>query len=171
MPTLTPVESIQSRILLLRGHKVIIDADLAQLYGVSTKRLNQQVKRNKTRFPVEFAFRLTSQEKEEVVTNCNHLKDLKFSPNLPLAFTEHGALMVSSILNTQIAAKVGIFIVQAFIKLRDFLANHQGMAYSIQALEAKIETHDQHIQSLWGAMEELSKSPEEKHPHVEGFRK
>ena len=106
-----------------------------------------------------------------MVTKCNHLHDLKFSPVLPLAFTEHGALMVSSILNTPIAVKTGIFIVQAFVKLRDFLASHQELAYSMKVLESKIESHDQHIQSLWGAMEELSKNSDEELPRVEGFKK
>jgi len=171
MTSLIPIENIHSRILLIRGQKIIIDADLAQLYGVTTKRLNQQVKRNKARFPAEFVIRLTDQEKAEVVTNCNHLKDLKYSPTLPHAFTEHGALMVFSVLNTPIAIRTGIFIVKAFVKLREFLASHQEIAYSVQELEARIESHDRHIRSLWDAIDELSNLPEEKFPLVEGFKK
>jgi len=87
--------NIGSLILTVRGHKVILDADLARLYGVATKALNQAVKRNKARFPADFAFRLTREETAEVVTNCDHLHRLKFSPNLPYAFTEHGALMTA----------------------------------------------------------------------------
>ena len=86
---------IESLILTIRGRKVMIDADLAAVYGVTTKRLNEQVKRNADRFPEDFLFRLTAKEKEEVVANCDHLAQLKFSPKLPMAFTEHGAIMAA----------------------------------------------------------------------------
>lgn len=94
--------AIESRILLIRGQKVMLDSDLAKLYGVSTKRLNEQVKRNQKRFPADFMFKLTAKEKAEVVANCDHLSRLRFSPVLPNAFTEHGALMAASVLNTWI---------------------------------------------------------------------
>ncbi|OVE77840.1 hypothetical protein BVX98_01755 [bacterium F11] len=169
MSKLIPVENVQSRILLLRGQKVIVDADLALLYGVSTKRLNEQVKRNLPRFPDDFLIQLTSQEKEEVVANCDHLQNLKFSSGLPYAFTEHGALMVSSILNTHKAIEMGIFIIRAFVSLREFLLNHQKLAYKLAESEMRIENHDQNIQSLWSAIEELKREPEEKLPKVKGF--
>jgi hypothetical protein len=89
---IVPVERIESRILLVRGQKVMLDSDLAELYGVSTKRLNEQAKRNWDRFPTDFMFKLTAKEKAEVVANCDHLQKLKFSPGLPHAFTEHGAI-------------------------------------------------------------------------------
>ncbi len=92
-----PAERIDTRILAIRGHKVMIDADLAELYGVTTKRLNQQVRRNIERFPEDFMFELRPADKAEVVSNCIHLARLKFSPAAPLAFTEHGALMAASI--------------------------------------------------------------------------
>ena len=95
-----PNERIEKSILLIRGKKVMIDADLAALYGVTTKQLNQQVKRNAVRFPPDFAFQLTLEEKAEVVTNCDRLNKLKFSPYLPFAFTEHGALMLANVLNS-----------------------------------------------------------------------
>jgi len=88
---LVPVERVEKTILLVRGQKVILDADLAKLYGVTTKWLNQQVKRNSDRFPEDFMFRFTQEEKDEVVANCNHLYRFRFSPALPHAFTEHGA--------------------------------------------------------------------------------
>ena len=88
-----PDERIEKTILLIRGQKVIIDADLAELYGVTTKRLNEQVRRNRSRFPEDFIFQLTTEEKSEVVANCDHLSKLKFSKTLPYAFTEHGAIM------------------------------------------------------------------------------
>ena len=90
---LVPVERIEKAILVLRGQKIMLDSDLAELYGVATKVLNQAVKRNRDRFPEDFMFQLTAEEKDEVVTNCDHLKRLKFSPVLPFAFTEHGAIM------------------------------------------------------------------------------
>ena len=99
MSALVPRKRIEQTILLIRGHRVMLDADLAHLYGVTTKRLNEQVKRNRNRFPADFMFQLTSKEKAEVVANCDHLTKLKFSPAKPLAFTEHGAVMVASVLN------------------------------------------------------------------------
>ncbi|MGD0012332.1 MAG: ORF6N domain-containing protein [Terriglobia bacterium] len=103
-----PVERIEHAILLIRGQRVMLDADLARLYGVSTKRLNEQVKRNRDRLPEDFMFQLTPDEKAEVVANCDHLQRLKFSPALPYAFTEHGAIMVASVLNTSRAIEVSV---------------------------------------------------------------
>ena len=97
--SVVPVGKIENRILLIKGEKVIIDADLAEFYGVPTKRLNEQVKRNKDRFPDDFMFQLYSDEKAEVVANCDHLENLKYSRVLPYAFTEHGAIMAAGVLN------------------------------------------------------------------------
>ena len=119
--SIMPVERIESSILIIRGHKVILDADMAVLYGVTTKRLNEQVKRNRDRFPEEFMFQLTEREKGEVVANCDHLKLLKFSPNLPYAFTEHGAIMLATVLNSPVAVQTSIQIVKAFVRLRRML--------------------------------------------------
>jgi hypothetical protein len=101
MKELIPLEVIERSILLIRGQRVMLDADLAGLYGVSTKRLNEQVRRNRDRFPGDFMFQLTANEKAEVVANCDHLSKLRFSPVLPNAFTEHGAIMAASVLNPQ----------------------------------------------------------------------
>ena len=98
--SLVKIERVEQRILLFRGQRVMLDADLAVLYGVPTKRLNEQVKRNQSRFPSDFMFRLTVREKAEVVANCDHLARLKYSPSLPYDFTEHGALMLASMLNS-----------------------------------------------------------------------
>ena len=95
-----PLEIIEQKILVIRGEKIMIDADLAELYGVTTKTLNQAVRRNEARFPSDFMFKLTNAEKNEVVTNCDHLKILKFSHQLPYAFTEHGVAMLSSVLRS-----------------------------------------------------------------------
>jgi hypothetical protein len=110
------MERIERSILLIRGVKVILDADLAQLYGVSTKAFNQAVKRNRDRFPDDFTFRLTKEEKGEVVTNCDHLQRLRFSSVLPVAFTEHGAIMAATVLNSDRAIKLSVFVVRAFLK-------------------------------------------------------
>ena len=96
MTDIIPLETIERRILLIRGHKVMIDADLADIYGVTTKRLNEQVKRNRDRFPEDFMMQLTEKEKAEVVASCDHLKKLKYSPALPNVFTEHGAIMIAT---------------------------------------------------------------------------
>jgi hypothetical protein len=101
MKELIPLEVIERSILLIRGERVMLDAGLAGLHGVSTKRLNEQVRRNRDRFPGDFMFQLTANEKAEVVANCDHLAKLRFSPVLPNAFTEHGAIMAASVLNLQ----------------------------------------------------------------------
>jgi hypothetical protein len=110
MPRNRPIATL---ILRLRGSNVLIDADLAAIYGVSTKALNQAVTRNIERFPADFAFRLTPKEKTEVVTNCDHLATLKFSPVLPQAFTEHGAIMAATVLNSPEAVSMSIYVVRA----------------------------------------------------------
>ena len=109
---LPPVERIENRILIIRGQKVMIDADLAELYGVPTKALNQAVKRNSERFPADFMYQLSAEEKAEVVTNCDHLARLKFSRSLPFAFTEHGAIQAANVLGSprKIMGSVPFFI-------------------------------------------------------------
>lgn len=101
---------VESLIHVIRNQRVIVDADLAKLYGVATKRLNEQVKRNLNRFPTDFMFQLSSIEKEEVVANCDHLKALKFSKALPQVFTEHGVLMAANVLNSPKAAEMSVFV-------------------------------------------------------------
>src|SRR5882762_193106 len=122
--TLVPIELVQRVILLIRRERVILDADLAALYSVSTKRLNEQVKRNRSRFPADFMFQLTADEKAEVVANCDHLRRLKFSPNLPYVFTEHGTIMAANVLNSERAVEASVEIVRAFVRLRQLLASN-----------------------------------------------
>lgn len=150
--SLIPPDRIAQRILLIRGQKVILDADLAELYGVRTKVLNQAVKRNVERFPPDFVFQLTREEKAEVVTNCDHLRGLRFSPTLPHAFTEHGALMAAGILNTRRAVQVSIFVVRAFVQLRHMLATHHELARKMDNLERRLQGHDEQIQALVAAI-------------------
>ncbi len=137
--TLIPIDRIESSILLLRGQKVMLDSDLAELYAVPTKALNQAVKRNKERFPDDFMFQLTRDEKTKVVTNCDRLKRLKFSSTLPYVFTEHGAVMLASVLSSPVAVDVSIQIVKTFIRLRELLASNKELAKKIEELEKKYD--------------------------------
>jgi len=158
MPSIkTPIQigKIQQRILLIRGEKVIIDSDLADVYGVTTKALNQAVRRNRDRFPTDFAFRLTKQEKDEVVTICDHLENLKFSPVNPRAFTEHGAIMAASILNSPKAIDVSVFVVRAFVKLRESIQGQQELTKKLAEMERKLTAHDQQIQVVFEAIRQL----------------
>jgi len=151
---------INHRILIIREQKVMIDADLAELYGVSTKRFNEQVKRNSDRFPGDFVFQLTPEEKEEVVAICDHLKKLKFSHSLPYAFTEHGVAMLSSILNSKQAILMNIFIVRAFIKMRESLDNHRELAMKIREIELRqIQDHSM-IENVHEVVKHLLHKPD-----------
>ena len=132
-----PVEAIVNKIIVLRGEKVLLDRDLAELYEVPTKVLNQAVKRNERRFPADFMFRLTKQEKKELVTNCDRFRTLKHSSALPRAFTEQGVAMLSSVLNSDRAVDVNITIMRAFVKLREMLASHKDLIRKIAELEKK----------------------------------
>ena len=154
-------EDIASRILVIRGHRVMIDADLAELYGVPTKRLNEQVRRNSDRF-ADFFFQLTAIERSEVVANCDHLAKLKFSPTLPYAFTEHGALMAASVLNTPRAIEVGRYVVQAFVQQRELLAAHKDLAGKLTELERKYAAHDQAIAGIIATIRQMMTPPETK---------
>jgi hypothetical protein len=161
-----PEEYIESRIILIRGHKIIIDADLAMLYGVPTKRLNEQVKRNRSRFPDDFMFQLTKEEKAKVVANCDHLAKLKFTAALPYAFTEHGAIMAASVLNSQKAIDISIFVVRAFVKLRQLLLTHTDLARKLNALEKK---YDSQFKMVFEAIRQLMVPPNIKKRRI-GFK-
>ena len=152
------VGTIQQRILLIRGQKVIVDADLAQAYGVTTKALNQAIRRNKDRFPRDFMFQLTREEKLEVVTNCDHLQQLKFSRVNPHVFTEHGAIMAASVLNSPKAVEVSVFVVRAFVQLREVISGHRELAHKIAQLERKLGDHDDQIIVMVEAIKHLMNS-------------
>jgi hypothetical protein len=128
-------DSIGYRIVLIRGQKVIIDADLAALYGVPTKAFNQAIKRNRSRFPSDFMFQLTMREKSEVVTNCDHLRRLKFSRTRPYAFTEHGAIQAANALNSKRAVEMSIYVVRAFVRVREVVAAHKELTVKLDRLE------------------------------------
>ena len=149
------INEIEQSILMIRGEKVILDTDLAKFYGVATKRLNEQVKRNKSRFPKDFLFQLTSQEKSEVVAKCDHLANLKYSKTAPFAFTEHGALMAASVLNTNRAVEMSVFVVRGFVRLRQAFAGQKELTAKLGQLELKVSKHDKQILSLIQAIKQL----------------
>jgi len=170
MPNLVLTEVIGQKIYLIRGHKVMIDADLAILYGVKTKRLNEQVKRNVKRFPADFMFQLTRQEKDKLVANCDQFKQLKHSTVPPYAFTEQGVAMLSTVLNSERAVQVNIAIMRAFVKLRQILSTHKELAHKLKELEQKTEKHDTEIQAIFEAIRQLMKPPEQSKRRI-GFHK
>ena len=154
---IVPVGKIEQRILLIRGEKVIVDTDLAEFYGVPTKRLNEQVKRNKARFPDDFMFQLSAKEKTEVVANCDHLSKLKYSKALPYAFTEHGSIMAASVLNSKRAVEVSVYIVRAFVKIRRMMAENKELSRKIVQIERHLAEHDEQIIELIKAIKQLLK--------------
>jgi len=161
--------TIDERILFIRGEKVLIDSDLAELYGVPTKRLNEQVKRNKERFPPDFMFQLTPEEKDEILENQSHLSSLKYSKTLPYAFTEHGSIMAASVLNSSRAIEVSVFIVRAFLKLRKIITEHKDLAGRITRTEKRLAEHDDKILSMVNLMKQMTKtSTTRKKPRI-GF--
>ncbi|NQT35450.1 ORF6N domain-containing protein [bacterium] len=167
--SIIPSERIESRILLIRGKKVMLDTDLAELYGVQTKVLNQAVKRNIGRFPTDFLFKLTKEEKHELVTNCDRFALLKHSTVMPNAFTEHGAIMAASVLNSKRAIAVSVFVVRAFVKLREMVATTRELEVKFKELEGRIESHDEQIQTLFTAIRQLMTPPEPEKKVKMGF--
>ncbi len=161
-----PVERIERGIFVLRGMRVMLDTDLAELYGVPTKALNQAVKRNAERFPADFMFQLTEPEKQQVVTTCDHLRKLKFSPTLPYAFTEHGAVMLASVLNSPTAVQASLHVVRAFVRLRQLLASHAELAKRVEALEKK---YDRRFRVVFEAVKQLMAPDRKKPPRKMGF--
>lgn len=170
MPEIIPYENIKTKIYLIRGQKVMIDRDLARLYGVDTKVLNQAVKRNRKRFPDAFIFRLTKAEKDYLVTICDHLEELKYSYQPPYAFTEHGVAMLSSVLNSRRAIEINITIINTFIKMRDFALNYKALAEKINELEAGHKKHDKKIVEILAALRLMAVSEENGTKEEIGFK-
>lgn len=161
-----PVDRVESAIIFVRSEKVILDSDLARLYGVSTKRLNEQVRRNSARFPGGFMFQLTRAEKAEVVANCDHLKSLKFSSTLPYAFTEYGAIMAASVLNSERAIRTSVQVVRAFVALRAMLVSNVELSHKLNELEKK---YDRQFKIVFDAIRQLMTPPPTKTKPI-GFR-
>jgi hypothetical protein len=162
-------ETITHKILLIRGQRVMMDADLAELYGVSTRALNQAVKRNIFRFPPDFMFKLTEEEKSEVVTICDNLHKIRFFRGLPHVFTEHGAVMLASVLNSERAVEMSLAVIRVFVKLREMLSAHKELAVKIRELEGKTERHDEDIRAIFDAIRELMAPPPEPPNRPIGF--
>lgn len=161
---------IERRIFLVRGQRVMIDHDLAILYGVKTKYLNQQVDRNKERFPEKFMFRLESWERDELVAICNRFAKLKHSSSMPRAFTEHGVSMLASVLRGDIAVKISITIIETFIRLKEVFSASKELGDKLRELELKVEGHDRHIRALFEAIRALMPAPEDASVRKIGFR-
>lgn len=155
-----PIEAVAQRILVIRGRQVMLDADLALLYGVETRTLVQAVKRNPLRFPPDFMFQLSAEEWAALRSQNVTSKGRGGRRYAPYAFTEHGALMLSSVLNSATAAEVGLHIVRTFVRLREALASHKELAAKLEELERKVGSHDQAIASLMTAIRQLMEKPE-----------
>lgn len=155
---LVPIEHIAQSVLALRGQRVLLDHDLAVLYGVETRRLNEQVRRNRERFPADFIFELTAAEfanlKSQFATSSWGGRRKR-----PLAFTEHGAIMAATVLNSPRAVEMTIYIVRAFLQLRDLLASNRQLAEKFAQLERQVSTHDQAIVGILKAIRELMHPP------------
>lgn len=152
---------VESRIFALREHKAILDNDLAELYGVSVKRLNEQVKRNRDRFPADFMFQLTTKEYEALRSQNATSKDGRGGRRyLPYAFTEHGAIMAATVLNSERAVEMSILVVRAFVRLREMVSSNQQIVSKLDELEYRLEKHDADIQELIEAIKELMIPPD-----------
>jgi hypothetical protein len=161
MKELMPVEMIEKKILMIRGEKVMLDADLAEIYGVTTKRLNEQVKRNADRFPIDFAFQLTSEELESLKVLSNELNRSQFATGsqkhrdprfLPWVFTEHGAIMAATVLNSKQAVAMSVYVVRTFIRLRQMLSTHKDLARKLADMEKK---YDSQFKVVFDAIRQL----------------
>jgi hypothetical protein len=152
-------QEIENRIFTIRGHQVIIDRDLAELYGVETKVLNQAVKRNVIRFPKEFRFQIDNLEKDKLVTNCDRFRNLKHSSSNPFAFTEQGVAMLSAVLRSEIAVKVSIQIIQAFVSMRKLLQDNQLIISRLDRVEFKQLETEQKFDKIFKALESKDQIP------------
>jgi phage regulator Rha-like protein len=165
-------EAIISKIYLIRGQKVMIDRDLAELYGVETKQLKRQVKRNIDRFPDDFMFELNDEEFQEWrsqfgTSNEGDKMGLRYAPYV---FTEQGVAMLSSVLNSERAIKVNIQIMRIYTKMREMLMTNQEILLKLEQLERKVTGHDENIQLIFEALKELLNPPQEPRPRI-GFRR
>lgn len=156
---IVPSQKIESAILLIRGHRVMLDADIARLYAVTTKRLNEQVKRNRDRFPADFMFQLTLDEakslRSQSATSNRPRGGRRYRP---YAFTEHGAIMLASMLNSRRAVEASVYVVRAFVKLREVLSTRKDLARKLAELEKRLEGHDEEIMALFKAIVELTEA-------------
>ena len=189
MPELvSSTEHIQNRILILREQRVIMDTDLAALYGVTTKRLNEQIKRNAKKFPEDFVFQLSREEAEKLRRGASQRADdnndvLNRSQNatgsqrhrdprfLPYAFTEHGAIQAANVLNSEAATTMSVAVVRAFVGLRALIVNHKALSSKLAELDARIGTHDKQLAAIVEAIRQLTCPPDPRHNRKIGFHR
>lgn len=146
-------ENLKAKIFTIRGVQVMLDRDLAELYQVEVKRLNEQVKRNIERFPENFRFQIDDNEKNELVANCDRFERLKFSANNPFAFSEQGVAMLSAVLKSRIAVSVSIQIISAFVEMRKVITNNIGLLQRMEGVERKLLVNDQKFETIFNALE------------------
>jgi hypothetical protein len=166
MPELITQQNIYQKIFIIRGQRVMLNTDLAELYNIPTKVLNQSVKRNYKRFPDEFMFQLTKKEFKELVTNCDQFNNLKHSYQRPYVFTEPGVAMLSSVLNSDRAIQVNVQIIRAFIKLRQMVLNYADLRKKIEEMEQK---YDSQFKTVFDALRELLVTKPKSVPKI-GFK-
>ena len=160
----TTPQQIESKILTVRGVHVMIDKDLAALYGIPTGRMNEQVKRNMERFPEHFRFQLTQMERDEVIANCDNLKDLKFNPSLPYCFTEQGVAMLSAVLHTPTAVRISVQIMEAFVQMRHTLAANRQIIQRLETIEHHQLSMSQHQAETDNRLDEVFRLLDEARP-------
>jgi ORF6N domain len=168
MSAVIPIEHIEKKILFVRGHKVMMDSDLAELYGVSTKRLNEQVRRNRARFPADFMFQLSKEETKSLRSQFATSKQGRGGRRYaPLFFTEQGVAMLSTVLKSERAIQVNIAIMRAFVQLREMIASHKDLAHKLEELEKK---YDAQFSVVFDAIRELMTPPESPRRRI-GFQR
>jgi hypothetical protein len=159
---LLPIEVIERRIFVLRGHRVLLDRDLAELYGVPLKRLNEQVKRNKQRFPEDFMFELSLEEGKAILALRSQFATIERGQHLkyaPCVFTEHGAVMLANVLRSPVAVRASIQVVRAFVHLRQLLAVNEQLARKVEALESRVGSHDVELRDVLKILRRLLEPP------------
>jgi hypothetical protein len=170
-PAIAPIADVDGKIHLIRGQRVMLDSDLAAIYGVETMRLNEQFKRNIRRFPSDFAFQLTKEEFAALISQTAISKKGRGGRRkLPWVFTEHGAIMLASVLNSARAIEMSVFVVRAFVQMREVLASNRQLAAKLNELEKRVGGHDKVIAQLVAAVRQLIEAPaEEKAKREIGF--
>jgi hypothetical protein len=168
--SLIPIEQIEKMIYWIHGQRVMLDADLARIYGVSTARLNEQIKRNRERFPRDFMFQLTRAEFQVLMSQFATSRAGRGGRRKPpFVFTEHGAIMIASVLNSVIAVQASVHVVRAFVRLRALLAAHKELAQKLTDLERKLLHHDAQFKVVFDAIRQLMGPPSPKRRRI-GFR-
>jgi hypothetical protein len=165
-PTMSPsrkidhrkIDNVEAAIYLIRGQRVMLDSDLASIYGTSTMRLNEQFKRNRKRFPQDFAFLLTREEFTILISQNAISRSHGGRRKLPIAFTEHGAIMLASVLNSDVAVQASVRVVRAFVRLREMVAANAQLAAKLIELERRLDSHDEAIVDLFAALRRFARS-------------